>query len=302
MRSGFSIVRNGDSLGYPWRESLRSLAPLVDEIVVAHGDSTDTTLASLEILAKELPCPLRILNSPWDPANTKGGSELARQSNIALAACAHEICVYIQGDEVLHEKEYTQLRADLERFEKDEDVDGLTLEWIHFYGTFENVVRSRRWYRREVRAVKKSRGLQSYGDAQGFRIPTGDGKWTKPRTALSTAHCLHYGWVRPPEVMARKSQALDRLWHGSARDGTHDPKGAFPPHFGMHRYQGSHPQVMRARIEAFHKDFPNYNPFAGAEVPRDGKYWSLKLTDLVESLTGWRPGEFKNYRLVKIYR
>ena len=300
MRSGFTIVKNGDSLGYPWKESIRSLAPIVDEIVVAHGDSSDTTRASLEALARELPCPVRIKDSPWDAANTRGGSELARQTNIALAECRFEVCFYLQSDELLHQDEYPQLREDLDRFEKDSDVDALALHWIHFYGTFETIVRSRRWYRREVRAVKKSRGLQSYGDAQGFRIPQ-DGGWLKPRAALSTAHCLHYGWVRPPEVMVKKTEALDRLWHGNERDGLHVVADAFPPHFGMQAYTGTHPTAIKMRVDEFHTRFPNYDPFRGKSVPRDGKYFKLWITDRIERLTGWRPGEFQNYKLMKRY-
>jgi hypothetical protein len=52
--SGFSIVKNGLRLGYPFIESLKSLAPLCDELLVAHGDSNDGTREALNQLAKEL--------------------------------------------------------------------------------------------------------------------------------------------------------------------------------------------------------------------------------------------------------
>ena len=60
--SGFSIIRNGDALGYPYLESLRSLAPYVDEIVLALGDCDDTTRISVEKLKSELNVPLKILS------------------------------------------------------------------------------------------------------------------------------------------------------------------------------------------------------------------------------------------------
>ena len=41
--SGFTIARNAVKLGYPIELSLRSLLPLVDELVVAVGDSEDDT-------------------------------------------------------------------------------------------------------------------------------------------------------------------------------------------------------------------------------------------------------------------
>lgn len=311
MRSGFTIVRNGDSLGYPWTESIRSLAPLVDELVVAHGDSTDSTRATLERLGRDLPCPLVIVDSPWDPASLKGGLELSRQTNIALKACRHDVCVYLQSDELLHEADHELLRADLARFERDSEVDALALTWVHFYGTFDTVVRSKNWYRREVRVVKRSRGLKSYGDAQGFRIPVDrfdrptEGadvvRWKKPRTALSAARCLHYGWVRPPEVMARKSETLDRLWHGSARDGQHNADNAYPILFGLESFDDVHPVLMQPRIADFEKKLPGFNPFRDQALKKDASYWRLYVSDVLERSFGWRPGEFRNYRIVKRY-
>jgi glycosyltransferase involved in cell wall biosynthesis len=297
MRSGFSMIRNGEKLGYPYLEALRSLAPLVDELVVAVGDCDDTTRSQLEALRPELPCPLVLFDSPWDPESRKGGFELARQTNLALDRCRHEICVYIQADEVLHEEDYERFRLDLDRFAADDDIDALAFQWVHFYGNFDTIVRSRKWYRREIRAVKRSRHLRSYGDAQGFRIFSGD-QWTRPRAALSKARYLHYGWVRPPQVMAAKSEALDRLWHGEARDGIHSAETIYPKTFGMTRFEGTHPRVMHERIALAGK----FDAFKGQTLTRNLKYWRLFLDQKLESLSGWRPGEWTNYRSLKIYK
>jgi hypothetical protein len=297
MRSGFSIVKNGDSLGYPYLEALRSLAPPVDELVVAHGDSSDGTLGSLEKLAHDLPCPLRIIDSPWDPQNTRGGSELSRQTNIALAACQNEVCVYIQGDELYPERDFELIREDLERFEHDPKVDALAFRWVHFYGNFRTIVHSRRWYRREMRAIKRSRGLRSYGDAQGFRIPQPGGGWKKPRAALSRGRVFHYGWVRPPVVMAQKSEVLDRLWHGNARDGSHHAESAYVAQYGLREFKEAHPKLMLERVEAL----GDFDPFRDQTTPRNLDYWRMATTDLIERATGWRPGEFKNYASLKKY-
>ena len=113
MRSGFSLIKNGEKRGDPYKESLLSLAPLVDELVVAVGDSDDSTKEELLKLAPQLPCELVLIDSPWDPNNNKGGLELSRQTNIALAHCRHEVCIYIQADEVLHEEDYPTFLKDL---------------------------------------------------------------------------------------------------------------------------------------------------------------------------------------------
>ena len=105
---------------------------------------------------------------------------------------------------------------------------------------------------REVRAVKKSKGLRSYADAQGFRIPLPDGGWRKPRVLKSEARVLHYGWVRPPAVMAAKTEAFEKLW---GADKKIDPERILPPLFGMRPWRGRHPEIMRERIaQAGHSD------------------------------------------------
>jgi glycosyltransferase involved in cell wall biosynthesis len=292
--SGFSIVKNGLRLGYPFIESLKSLAPLCDELLVAHGDSNDGTREALNQLAKDLPCPLIVFDSPWDAKNQKGGSELSRQTNIALEKCSHNICFYIQADEVLHENDYEILRNDIERLDSNADASALVLEWIHFYGNFETIVKSRKWYRREVRVFKKNQSLQSYGDAQGFRIPTANGGWKKPAALLSQARIFHYGWVRPPQTMAQKSEELDRLWHGNARDGIHTQDNVYPLQWGMQKFLGSHPQVMLERVEAQ----KGFDPFAGKSMSLNLKFFRHHLEMFIENQSGYRIGEFKNYKLL----
>ena len=48
--SGFTVIRNAQIMGYPILQSLRSLLPLVDEIVVGLGQSTDNTQKLIESL------------------------------------------------------------------------------------------------------------------------------------------------------------------------------------------------------------------------------------------------------------
>jgi hypothetical protein len=297
LRSGFSFIRNGQKLGYPYLEAIRSLAPLVDELVVAVGDNEDNTREQLEKLRDALPCELVLFDSPWDMSNTKGGLELSRQSNIALSKCKHEICIYIQGDELLHEEDYSIFKDDLNRFENDDEVEALAFAWVHFYGNFETIAQSRQWYRREIRAIKKSSGLQSYGDAQGFRKPSDSGMWSKPRAALSKARYLHYGWVRPPKVMAAKSEALDRLWHGSDKDGQHKEETVYPKIFGLQPFQGSHPKIMQERIA----QYGSFDPFEGKQIKKDFAYYRLLIDSYVERFTGWRPGEYTNFSSLKRY-
>ena len=41
--SGFTFLRNGQKLGYPFVESIRSVLPIMDEFVVAFGPCDNDT-------------------------------------------------------------------------------------------------------------------------------------------------------------------------------------------------------------------------------------------------------------------
>lgn len=297
MISGFTIIRNGDKLGYPYTEAIRSLAPLVDEIIVAMGDNQDTTEQSLLALKNEIDCPMIIIPSPWDPTSMKGGLELSRQTNIALDHCKHDICFYLQADEGLDEKEYDIIRKDLATFASDKDVDALSFRWRHFYGNFSHIVANRKWYRREARVIKRSSGLRSYGDAQGFRIPKPNGSWKKGRAALSKAHVNHYGWVRPFSTMIEKTNSFNRLWHGDTATKLGADDLIYVKQFGVQRFEGVLPKWIQSRAKALE----GYDPFINQKIKNWMQYFSLWAAHLVEKSTGWRIGEYSSYRYKKKY-
>src|SRR5689334_19405062 len=99
--SGFSFIRNAVKYKYPIEEALRSILPLCDEIVVAVGRSEDNTR---ELVASIDP-KIRILDTVWDDSLREGGKVLAVETDKAYRALDpnSDWCVYIQGDEVLHE-------------------------------------------------------------------------------------------------------------------------------------------------------------------------------------------------------
>ena len=42
--SGFTFIKNGQILGYPFVQSIESILPIVDEFIVNIGESEDETL------------------------------------------------------------------------------------------------------------------------------------------------------------------------------------------------------------------------------------------------------------------
>lgn len=291
--SGFTFVRNAVRLRYPILEAIRSILPLCDELVVNVGVSDDGTMDLVRSLG---PDPrLVVFESRWDESKLAGGVVLAEQTDLALARCTGDVCLYVQGDEAIHEDDHPALRAALERLHRDPELEGLLFDYVHFYGSLHTIGRYRRWYRREVRAVKNRVGVRSWRDAQGFRI--GPGKDArKLRVAHSGARVFHYGWARPPAAQAQKLAELERLYHGEAARRRRLEMGfEYDPGEKVRRFEGTHPGPMRAFVAA--------NDWAFDARPRLVRLNSLDnlredLLDLFEIATGVRIGEYKNYELV----
>lgn len=250
--SGFTIARGAVTFGYPLRESVLSLLPLVDEFVIGVGDMDDGTYEMLEAIGDP---KIRLFRSTWDMSKREGGRVLSAETNKALERVTGDWAVYLQADEVLHEDDLPRLRQALERHAAT-GVDALEFNYLHFYGSFATVQDHRRkWYRRAVRAVKTGRGIQSVGDAYGFkRMVAG------LPLSLKRANCgvtvYHYGWVRPPEVMLEKQKNLDRMYHDEGWiDDRYAREDAKVREFYRDRghlkfFTGTHPAVMRERVAA----------------------------------------------------
>jgi glycosyltransferase involved in cell wall biosynthesis len=246
--SGFSIVRSGLALGYPFLESLRSALPLVDEMIVGVGDSKDGTWQAL----KRIKDPkLKLFHSVWDMSAREGGRVLSIETNKALARCSGDWGLYLQADEVLHENDLDLIRSSMARHLA-RRTEGLDFSYLHFYGSYQTLQDHRRkWYRRAVRVVRLGRGVESAGDAQGFKI-----RGRRLNSADSGARIFHYGWSRPPEVMLRKQMNLDRMYHDEAwiarrySQARENVRHFYEDRGHLKFFQGSHPQVMLERVLA----------------------------------------------------
>lgn len=283
--SGFTIVRNAQIMGYPVVESIKSVLPLVDEFVVGLGPCEDDTQNIIQAIADP---KIRIFHSDWSK-KVSGGKILSEKTNEALMQCRNNWCIYIQADEILHEDDYSEIRRALEKYDDSPDVHGLLFKYIHFYGGYDVIATSRKWYRHEVRAVKKNTGIQSWNDAQGFRV-----KGEKPLVKHSNARVYHYGWVKPPEQMGEKKKRLDQLWHGNQKDAENENFN-FKKFYGLKRFSDTHPNVMNEKVRMQNWRF-NYK--------MNLTEWSLQdinclLSDCIEKVFNYRIGEYKNYRLLK---
>lgn len=246
--SGFTIARNSIQYGYPIEQSLRSLLPLVDELVIAIGDSQDGTWELIEGIADP---KIKAFRTVWDMTKREGGQLLAEQTNLALTRCTGEWAVYLQSDEVLHEDEIATIRGRLQAH-LGLPTEALSFQYVHFYGSYSTIQDNWcAWYRREVRAVKTGKGIVSVGDAAGFKLKQRS-RLRRLIRADSGAHVYHYGWVRPPVVMVDKQQAALRLYEGERHNPSIpdyariDPDAPYNMLGNLRRFTASHPAVMQS--------------------------------------------------------
>jgi glycosyltransferase involved in cell wall biosynthesis len=291
--AGFSFVRNAIKFDYPIVEAITSVLPLCDEFVVVVGNSDDDTLALINSIPSD---KIRIVHSVWDDDLRDGCSVLAVETNKGLAAISPDAdwVFYIQGDEVLHEKYIPVVREAMKAYlDNREMVEGLLFHYLHFYGSYDYIGNSRKWYRREVRVIRNTGKLVSYKDAQGFRRKDG----TKPMVKLIDACIYHYGWVKPVETMRSKIGYLHRFWSNNEQEleavQQEVQRFTYENHAdSLTLFQDTHPAVMKDRI-----DRSNW-PFV-FDTTKKSKSLKIRLLGAIERLTGWRVGEYRNYKLVR---
>ena len=166
---GFSFVRNAAKFSYPVVEAIQSVLPMCDAFIMSVGNSEDGTMELIRSIDSD---KIRIIESVWDDRKRKNGEVLAEETNKVFDQIPEEYdwAVYIQADEVLHEKYHPVLTEAMERWHDRTEVEGILFKYLHFFGSFDYHADSRSWYRNEIRIIKNYKQIRSYKDAQGFRI------------------------------------------------------------------------------------------------------------------------------------
>jgi hypothetical protein len=286
--SGFTIAKNAVKFDYPVVEAITSVLPLCDEFIVNVGICDDGTLELIQAINSP---KIKIIQSVWDDTLREGGKLLAVETNRAFDAVSADShwAFYIQADEVLHEKYIDTIRAAMETHKHNLKVEGLLFNYTHFYGSYDYVGNSRRWYKREVRIIRNDKRIRSYRDAQGFR-------WDNQKLKVKAidASIYHYGWVKTPKAQQEKQKSFHKMWHDDAQV---EKMTSAADEFDYNTidslvlFKGTHPAVMQKRIQQQNWNFT----FDTSKIKLSVKD---KLLMRVESLSGWRMGEYRNFRVI----
>lgn len=308
--------KNAHKLYYPMRHAVESILPLVDEFVVALGDSDadDTTREEILSIGSE---KIRIIDTVWDIQKYPRGMEHAHQTDLAMKACSGDWLFYLQSDEAVHEEDLEKIRKRCVELLHDEEVEGLLFNYLHFWGDYRHLQDSHCWYRKEIRIVRNRPDIHSWESAQSFRKIPGFGGLNyrqqegtrKLKVASADARIFHYGWVRPPSVMQSKIKAFSMNHKGKAMvekqiaDHKYDRGFDYGNLSKLTPFTGTHPAVMESWIARF--DWEDQLRFSGPARslnPIKAKHDKRKyrIISWIEKhlLFGRRLGEFKNYILL----
>jgi hypothetical protein len=281
-------------------------------VAVGRGDPGDRTR---ELIAAIGDTKVRIIDTVWDPEHFQRGAINALQTDIARETCSSDWLLYLQADEVVHERYLPVIEARCAELHDDSAVEGLLFRYKHFWGDYAHYFQSHAWYNEEIRCIRNLPQIHSWHSAQSFRwFHSYDNPWQTSRTrklrvARVNAEIYHYGWVRPPGLMQRKKHALRTLHAGAAQAQAEleqaAPEFDYGPLGTLPVFRDSHPAVMQERIAAL-----NWNGKLreGGPRPRDTaqamyKHYRLKyriLTAIEKALFGGRQvfGS-RNYRVVR---
>ncbi len=289
--AGFTFIRNAVKLDFPVFEAIKSVLPVCDAFYVALGQSDDDTRNLIETIDPE---KISIIDTVWDSNLQKGGVVYADETNKAFDAIPSEYdwCFYIQGDEVVHEKDLCKIMKAMERFLPERKVEGLLFGYRHFYGTYDYIAVSRKWYRNEVRIIRNDKTIRSHRDAQGFRR-----KGKKLWVARVDADVYHYGWVRSPRFMQKKIDEVSNYYIGEStiqsRKKIDQAVFDYECNYDLlERFTGTHPMIMNRRINHL-----NWQIEVDLNIKK--LKFRYRLLHWFEKLTGIRLFEFRNYRLIK---
>lgn len=287
--TGFSFIKDGITYDYPVVEAIKSILPICDDFVVAVGKSSDLTL---DLINQIDPTKIKIVETVWDENLREGGRVLAEETNKAFAAISDESdwAFYIQGDEVMHEKYLDVVHENMVKYKDKKIVDGLLFKYKHFYGSYDYVGSSIRWYQNEIRVVRNDKSIYSFRDAQGFR--KGDNEML--RVKAMNAWMYHYGWVKEPGAMQKKQENFNKYWHD---DEWIDKNVKSADEFdyseidSLKLFEGTHPEVMKERLKSKNWKFDydlSYNKTSSKEAFKRAmkKYFGMDFT-------------YKNYRLLR---
>jgi glycosyltransferase involved in cell wall biosynthesis len=246
--SGFTFIRNGTLLGYPYVESIKSILPICDEFIVVVGRSQDDTLAKIRGIKSK---KIRIIETIWNENISDRGFVYAQQKMIAQYNCTGDWAFYLEGDEIVNEKDLSSILSVMRKNLNNQDVEALAFDYLHFYGSPKWLAKSPAWYRQECRIIRNT--IRTWNpDSLYFMVMDKNKKGRYPKAVLIEKPIYHYGHVRKIQFMNQKMSQVGKYWG-------HNHKALYKYEIdskALIKFQGKHPELIKNWLKKYaEKDF-----------------------------------------------
>jgi hypothetical protein len=292
--SGFTFIRNAIKYDYPVVEAIKSVLPACDNFIVAVGNSDDNTLELIKSIDEQ---KIRIIETTWDDSQEMkiGGKVYALETDKAFQAIPvdSDWAFYIQGDEVVHERYLGKIYSSMERWKDNKMVDGLLFNYLHFYGSYDYIGVSPKWYGHEIRIIKNNKSFYSFRDAQGFRKYDNKKLNVKP----VDAYIYHYGWVKEPGTMMKKAINANNFYQDKnfikrmkSININGNKEFDYSSIDSLSLFTETHPKVMEERIKRKNWNFEHNISFNRLSLRYRGKIFIKKYLGINTY--------YENYRLI----
>lgn len=250
--SAFSYLKNGVVFDYPFIESLLSIAPICDQIIVCYAsESTDGSREALEALQAKLPQLELYPSKVWQTPGLSQGEVIRLAAEEAEAYCDGDWLLHLQADEVYLNAEVLSIKNYLDQYHC-LDIDGFFFQVLHFYADYDMVIGPQGakagWYQETMRLSRagKAKHIQ---DAWTQLL-----KEPQSKALRVPIRIFHYGHVREKEAMRLKASYMERLYHDLADDYEVCAAQAFEynavPKELIEPFDAEHPETMLKRISS----------------------------------------------------
>jgi hypothetical protein len=207
---GTLFFSNGNRYDYCWRESIRCLQQLCDEVVVLEVGSDDGSEEEVKQFEDDKTLIVQLPKSAW--AAQRGKTKLAYFTNIAASFLQTDYHYNQQADECLHHDSFEHVRAAIATGQEAFIIRRYNL-WGSCYKRLE-VPQSRKPCSDAVIRLAKC-GYESVDDAENLSAPINNYDW------LERIRMYHMGFVRSKHVMKSK---IINMQQGVFEMADHDPK------------------------------------------------------------------------------
>jgi glycosyltransferase involved in cell wall biosynthesis len=201
----YTFVRNGLKYDFHVVEMLKHHLPLVDELIVNEGYSTDGTYERITNIDPKI----RVFQSQWGKQTSMAW--YCEFKNEARKRCTGDWCLYLDCDEFIPEWQFEPMRRRLA--ETSEDL--IAIDVINFYANyriFHAHPEKIHWASRKLAIHRNRPDIEFWGDASNVRINGRDLVW--PERPYDFC-CHHFGYVRHASRLREKWRSQNAIYRTS---------------------------------------------------------------------------------------